>query len=126
MEIYTTNNFTFVTATTLMVKNVSAAAGTHFIEIVWTPPKLLPMSYQVNVVCRLLCNGKEYKRERLEATPLDTIQTIGKLYPRSHCVYTLLAIYNPASVDDGITRTVLTLNASKYKTIHTIYIHRVL
>ena len=95
-----------------MVKNVSATAGADFIELEWSAPKLLPMSYQVDVACRLLYNGIEYKRERLEATPLDTIQTVQMLHPRSHCVYTLLAIYNPASIDDGITGTIFTLNTS--------------
>ena len=96
-----------------MIKNVSATAGANFIEIVWSTPKLLPMSYQVNVICRLLYNDIEYKRVEFEAMPLDRVLTLPSLLPGSHCVFTLHAIYNPASIDNGITRTVFTLRSSK-------------
>ena len=95
-----------------MIKNLTATAGTNYIEIVWSVPKFLPKSYCVNVTCRLLYSGKEYKLEVVKATPMDTILTVGNLYPGSQCLYTLLAIYNEASIDDGITRTIFTLNAS--------------
>ena len=97
-----------------MVKNVSATAGTHFIDIMWSAPKLLPTSYQVGVTCWRMYNGIEYIRVKLEATPLDTILTIDKLFPGSRCALTLLAVYNPASIDDGITLTIFTLNLSEY------------
>ena len=100
-------------ATTLMIRNISAAAGTDFIDIIWSAPKLLPDSYKVNVTCRLVYNGIEYVRVRLVATPLDTIVTINNLLPGSRCVFTLLAVYNPASIDDGITRTIFTLSSSE-------------
>ena len=105
-------NLLVLTATRLMIKNVSAKAGTNYIEIVWSAPKLLPLSYLINVTCRLLYDGKEYINKVWEITPLDTILTIGKLYPGSQCLYNLLAIYNPASIDDGITGTIFTLNTS--------------
>ena len=107
-----------------MVKNVSVTAGTDFVDIVWSLPKLLPMSYKVNVVCRLLYNGLEYKRLKIEATPLDTMVNVPSLLPGSHCVFTFHAIYNPASVDNGITHTVFTMNSSKWLRIYTFLIAR--
>ena len=106
----------FVTATTLMIKNVSATAGADFIQITWSEPKFLPASYRLDVTCWMMYANSEYVCVRLELSPFVTILTLYKLFPESHCVFTLLAIYNPASFDDGITRSIYTctLNSCVY------------
>ena len=97
-----------------MIKNVSAKADADFNCIIWSAAKLLPASYQVNVTCWLMPNETEYMWVNLNARPSDTMLTIDKLSPGSHCVFTLLSIYNPASIDDGITRTISTYSSSVY------------
>ena len=97
-----------------MVKSISAKADADFIRIKWSAPKFLPDSYQVDVTCRLMPNETEYILVNLNARPFATMLTIDKLFPGSLCVFTLLAIYNPASIDDGITRNIATLNSSMY------------
>ena len=101
-----------VVATTLMIKNVSVTAGADFIQMIWCTPKIAPSSYRVNVSCWLMYTKTKYVRMTVEETPLDTMLTVDKLIPGSRCVITLYAIYNPASIDDGIARTISTLNSS--------------
>ena len=102
-----------IIATTLMIKNISTTAGEKFIHISWSTPKFLPMSYRIRVSCLQLWNGIEYRCTTLNATQFDTFHTVTQLAPSSKCVFTLFAIYNPASIDRGITRTVLTMKSSK-------------
>lgn len=103
-----------VTATTLMIRNVSVTADDDFIHITWSVPKFLPASYQVNVSCRLTHTETEYMQVMLALSPFDKMLTVDKLFPESDCVFTLLAIYNPASIDDGITGNISTRNTSVY------------
>ena len=100
-----------------MIKNVSATTGADFIHITWSQPKILPSSYRVHIGCWLVHVHIEYVREELEASPLSTMFIVDQLLPGSRCVITLLAIYNPASIDDGITHTLFTPNSSVYNRI---------
>ena len=99
-------------ATTLMIKNVSTTAGADFIQMIWSKPKIAPDSYRVNIACWLMHTKTIYVRVTVEASPLDKMLTIDKLIPGSRCVITLHAIYNPASIDDGIARTISTVNSN--------------
>ena len=105
--------FIYNLATSLMVKNVLVTAGVEFVDIFWSTPTLLPMSYKVNIICQLLHNGIEYKRVKIAAAPQDTVLNVPSLLPGSHCMVTLQAIYNPASIDSGITHNVFTPNSSE-------------
>ena len=103
-----------VIATALMIRNVSVTAGDDFIHITWSAPKILPTSYQVYFSCCLIHTGTEYMQVKLEASPFYTMLIVDQLFLGSRCVITLLAIYNPASIDDGITHTIFTTNSSVY------------
>ena len=104
----------FVIATTLMVNNISTTAGDDFVHISWSQPKFLPTSYRVEITCWLMHTETEYVFVKLEGSPFHTMFTMDKLFPESCCVFTLRAIYNPASIDDGITRAISTLNSCVY------------
>ena len=106
-------NFISTLATSLMVENVSAIAGTDYIDIVWMAPRLRPMLYKTLVMCWMVSNGVIYKYKTYKANSEDTTIRVNDLYQGSRCAYTLFAVYNPASKDDGITNKVLTLIASK-------------
>ena len=103
-----------VTATTLMIQNISSTAGTDLIHITWSAPKLLPFVYIINITCLLVSNGMEYKQERILIYPFCTSEIVDGLLAGSACTLTFHAVYNPASDDGGITHKVFTLNASKY------------
>ena len=103
-----------VVATTLMIRNVSVTAEDDFIHITWSAAKLRPASYQVNVTCCLIHTETEYMQVMLGVSSFDTMLTVDKLFSGSLCVLTLRAIYNPASIDHGITRTISTTNSSVY------------
>ena len=103
-----------VIATALMIRKVSVTAGDTFIHITWSAPKFHPASYQVNVACCLIHTETEYMQEIFEVISFDTMLTVNNLFPGSHCVFTFRAIYNPASIDHGITRTISTTNSSVY------------
>ena len=97
-----------------MIHNVSTTAGTDFIDITWSVPSILPWMYKISISCWLLCTEIEYKWARFDTSPYRTTQNVDGLLPGSICTFILQAVYNPASVDDGIVRTVLTMNASMY------------
>ena len=107
------NNLISTLATSLMIKNVSATAGNNFINIVWVLSNFLPMSYKVELICWLMFSGEKYRNKTYTVSQLHTSLFIEDLLQRSQCVYTLFAIYNPASIDEGITKTVYTVTAGK-------------
>ena len=115
------DNFISTLATTLMVKNLSATTGMDYIDIMWLPAKFLPTSYKIEVTCELTLNGMRYKHETYKADPLNTNLCIKDLQPRSMCVYIFFAVYNPASIDDGITNTVYTLHLGEWSFYTDIY-----
>ena len=104
----------FVIATARMIKSISTAAGANFIYITWSQPEFLPDSYQVKIICLRIPTETEYVDMKLEVSAYDTMLTVDKLLPGSRCVFTLHAIYNPASIDDGITLGISTLNSCVY------------
>ena len=101
-----------VVATTLMIKNVTVRAGAHFIQMIWSKPKIAPASYRANVTCWMMHTKTKYVWVTLEESPLDKMFTIDKLIPGTRCLITLRAIYNPASIDHGIVRTISTFSSS--------------
>ena len=101
-----------------MVKNVSAVAGTGYFDLVWIAPKVLPMSYKINVFCFLMPNGVMYRSKGYNASSVDTKLRVNDLYFGSRCAYNLIAIYNPASRDYGITDAVVMPIASKQSAYH--------
>ena len=106
-------NFISTLATSLMIENVSATAGTDYIDIVWSAPKFRPVFYKAIVMCWVVFNGAIYKYKTYKTSSDDTKLRVNDVYQGSRCAYTFSAVYNPASKDDGITKMVHTLIASK-------------
>ena len=97
-----------------MIRNISTAAGANFVHITWSQPKFLPSSYLVKFTCWRMPTETEYVCLHLEVLPFHTMLTIEELFPGSRCVFTLHAIYNPASIDVGITLGVSTMTSCVY------------
>ena len=102
-----------------MIENVSAIPGSDYFDLVWSEPKLHPMSYRIHVYCWEMPAAVMYKSKGYNASSVDTkLRVNNDLYFGSRCVYNFLAIYNPASGDYGITDAVITLIASKLSVYH--------
>ena len=97
-----------------MIQNISISPGSDFILITWSAPKFPPMRYTIRITCLLVCNSTEYKQAEFTLFNVRTGEIVDDLLPRSACTLTLIAVYNSASNDDGITHKVFTLNEGKY------------
>ena len=82
-------------------------------QISWHTPTYVPSSYKLSYSCKLIHSESEYTK-RKENLPFSfTSIVVGDLQPGSECVVTLVAVYNPAAIDTGITVTITTLEARK-------------
>ena len=104
-------------ATRQMIHSVSPATGLHYLELNWNHPKFLPERYQLKFICTMKYIFK-YKNDNenytLEGTKSltsnGTSARISNLRPGTVYKVSLLAVYNPASIDSGIAITRTTLN----------------
>ena len=106
-------------ATLNMIRSHSVTSGTNYIKLKWTHPRFQPERYQLKYVCtaKSTCVPSQNTNHSIitktqNLTSNTTLFTISDLRPTSICILTLLAIYNPASIDKGITITGTTLNGA--------------
>ena len=93
------------TATSEMIKNPRTNSGMDYVEIVWDRPKYLPTKYKFSYSCTLM-GGEEYLTSQPETVHSTCIRVrVADLHHYSICRLNLLAVYNPASIDPGITVT---------------------
>ena len=72
------------------------------------------MKLEITATCKYDCiDGQIYLSNKTVLAPNETSFTFTGLAPGSQCDFTLKAVYNPASIDDGITVTYMVLPASK-------------
>ena len=113
----------FYLATKQMIRSHSVASGPDYVNLNWSRPNFQPERYQLMHVCTLkptctpghgLNNYVMTKTQNL--TPNTSSVTIPNLRPSSICILFLLAVYNPASIDSGITILGKTLDEDTRKT----------
>ena len=104
-----------ITATSLMVNITSTKASSDSIRIEWSKPMVHPQFYSMNIACRLLWNRKNCRCDTFQTHGLRNFLDVKNLAPGTRCNITILAVYNPASKDNGITLTLDTLRSSKYR-----------
>ena len=69
---------------------------------------------EIEAVCKYDCeNGRIYHVNKTVLAPNETSFTLTGLVPGSQCKFTLKAVFNPASIDKGISVTYMVLPASK-------------
>ena len=82
----------------------------YVVITLWLRPRFLPYSYKQTVDCSYLCEWPPtlYSQQSLSGT--ETAQRIvsDRIRPGSRCELKFKAVYNTASRDDGIIKTVLT------------------
>ena len=109
----------FLLATKNMIRSHSVTSGTNYITLKWTHPRFQPERYQLKYVCTMksTCVPIQDTNHSIiiktqNLTSNTTLFTISDLRPASICILTLLAVYNPASIDKGITITRTTLDGA--------------
>lgn len=80
----------------------------------WRTKDVLPYSYKMLMLCRLLCANESYTLIKVRVDASVNQINFANLLPGSHCTIRLHAVFNPASLDPGLTFTKLTTFESKY------------
>ena len=96
-------------ATSQMIRFLQPIIASMYVELKWSVPNYFPSSYMLTYSCALKSNKTTYTASTIEniACCRERINITG-LHPGSTCICTLLAIYNQASIDKGISLTVTT------------------
>ena len=102
------------TATKMMIKNLEISVDPYSFFVSWTRPQYLPKEYQYEVSCREWGEEKWYFNPSTQYHPSDTVNVlIQNLTSGSICTFKLMAVYNPASIDDGISTIIQTTPTNK-------------
>ena len=84
------------------------------IQACWRKTVFPAMKLEILATCKYDCeNGRIYLVNKTVLAPKETSFTFTGLVPGSQCEFTLKAVYNPASMDNGINVTYMVLPASK-------------
>lgn len=100
-------------ATALMIKNLTTRVDTYALYLNWDRPQIVPAFYTTAGWCQVFGSAIKFVQPR---TNIPGTQTTTRLQvrPGSYCDITLRAQYNPASIDAGLTRHILTPTTSKH------------
>lgn len=82
------------------------------IKLSWTLPEFLPYYYVQTTACRFLCDRRIYYLMEVMLDSYVSSSQITNLQPGSTCIINLIAAYNLASLDPGISLSAQTLSAS--------------
>ena len=96
-----------------MIEPYLSGMDVDFIEVSWNPPKYKPSIFKLSVACTRLCDGERYLVYNESLLPSATSFQISQLHDGTTCYITLIAVYNPASLDPGILIQTYTRNQSK-------------
>ena len=84
------------------------------IQAYWKEILYPAMSLEIVAICKYNCeNAWMYLVNKTVLAPNETSFTLTGLVPGSECEFTLKAVYNPASIDEGISVSYMVLPASK-------------
>ena len=105
-----------------MIRDHLLALGSDYVKLSWTHPQFLPEMYQVTYTCTTMTrfttkyDMKNNITSNTQYLSSDTTSfRISDLLPRSNCTLVLLAAYNRASIDSGITITGTTVDEGASK-----------
>ena len=103
-----TKLYNITTATALMIKGYRVDTTYDTVTLSWDMPKYLPQLYKWDVSCTLLCGNTAYNTKSVTVGSLETKDYITNLLPGSRCAINFRAVYNPASLDEGLANIVYT------------------
>lgn len=97
-----------------MIQPYQNYEGYDSFAIRWNRPLYQPSHYEYSVSCKVQCAERHYFSLVKEVLPsVHSSITVAELLPRSICEVTLIAVYNPASLDPGIALIATTTSRSK-------------
>ena len=97
-----------------MISGYNIESGMHFVRITWHCPKYEPERYKLAVSCEQ--HGIIGYQVDITLDPPCTSAEVTGLRSESICTINIVAIYNPASIDAGITINATTESNCKYST----------
>ena len=97
-----------------MIQNLTSYSGMKYTKTMWRRPNYMPEHYELYYMCKLQDTDRFYiNSKRSHLSSATTIVRLSGLLAESVCYITLFAIYNPASVDPGLTIITQTLGSTK-------------
>ena len=88
------------------------------ITLYWSTPRYLPLSYQISYQCTLLSENNPYCELTEILSPSNETYKLRGLLLGSVCAVSLVAVYNPAGSDEGISTNVFTPHDSKLRMVY--------
>ena len=86
----------------------------NFIQARWKQILHPAMRLEILATCKYNCeNGRIYLGKTTFLAPDETFFALTRLEPGSKCEFTLKAVFNPASIDNGISVAYMVLPASR-------------
>ena len=106
--------YLFTLATSLVTCFEEFSRFNNSIQVCWKKVNHSAPRLEIVASCKYDCkNGRVYLDKKTVLPPKETSITLTGLAPGSECQFTLKAVYNPASIDKGISETYMVLPASK-------------
>ena len=97
-----------------MIQNYSYSPGVYYVQLMWNSPKYNPEKYLLQYSCMSQTGVYYCLNNNLEIRDSSsTSVSVFGLNPESICFMTIFAVYNPASIDQGMTITTKTLRAEE-------------
>lgn len=119
-------------ATNMVTQFASLKFKDDGVEVFWLPPRFyLPTYFEVTTHCQLTYNSTCASddccliKQKVHVASNVTSILVGHVLPGSVCHITLIAVYNPAAIDSGITTTFKIALASEFITMY-IYLRRLM
>ena len=91
-----------------MIKDIKVQISQTSIEVSWTRPKYVPYYYKEKTACFHARNDQLYKIDNAIYGKDTVLFRRTQLDPNSECVVTVRAVYNNASLDEGLDLHVYT------------------
>ena len=92
-----------VAATNMTISGVEVKEEGNTPVIKWQSPVFPPYLYKFQVTCTYACAHSPYLAKEMSQGPSHTRFKVRDVAPGSLCVLKLWALYNPASLDEGLT-----------------------
>ena len=104
-------------ATSQIIRMKPPTGSLNNVGISWNRPLYDPIKYHIAYSCRLKKQSSAYVNKKFSHIQFSTtLITVPDLMPNSICEVTLIAVYNPASINDpGISITINTLETYERK-----------
>ena len=102
----------FTSGTSLVTQYHEFKRFNNCIQAFWQKLQYPAMKIEINVKC-IYSNGEIYFTVKIILPPNETSFTFTGLQPGSQCEFILKAVYNPASLDNGISVSYMVLPARK-------------